>query len=165
MTTVAVMEQVTSSSATPGPIDSPENFLPHPGARRGSDDAAAFWDAAGGTALQMPHCSSCEAWFFPPAPTCPTCDSPAGSRAVSGNGSVYTFTVSASQFHPEVPPPFVIAVVELDDQPGLRIPTNIVGCPPEEVTIGMPVTASFDTVIAPSDDAPGLFVPVFRPRG
>jgi uncharacterized OB-fold protein len=76
---------------------------------------------------------------------------------VSGHGTVFTFTVNRHQYHPDVPPPYVIAIVELAEQPGLRFTTNIVDCDPDEVTIGMPVTVTFE----PIDGA--LWVPVFRP--
>jgi hypothetical protein len=54
-------------------------------------------------------------------------------------------------------PPFVLAYVELAEGP--RIMTNIVGCPPEDVAIGMPVTVTFD----PVDGDPSLAIPRFRP--
>jgi uncharacterized OB-fold protein len=54
--------------------------------------------------------------------------------------------------------PYVIAVVELDEQDGLRLLTNIVGCPVEEVTIDMPVEVDF----APRGPA---HLPVFRRAG
>jgi len=64
----------------------------------------------------------------------------------SGRGIVYAFTVArrptAPQWAQDVP--YVIAIVALEEGPHLT--TNIVGCPPEEVTIGMPVVAVFEDV-------------------
>jgi uncharacterized OB-fold protein len=51
--------------------------------------------------------------------------------------------------------PYVIAVVELEEQPGLRLLTNIVDCPVDEVAIDMPVEVEFRR----QGDA---FVPVFH---
>ena len=48
------------------------------------------------------------------------------------------------QFHPQVPPPYVIAIVELDEQADLRIPTNLVGCDPDRVACGMRVRVRFE---------------------
>jgi len=48
--------------------------------------------------------------------------------------------------HPWIPgfePPYVIAIVEIEEQPGLRVTTNLVGCTPD------------------SDD--GIFLPLFEP--
>ncbi len=78
------------------------------------------------------------------------------AEPVSGRGSVFTFTVNHHRYHPEVPVPYVIALVELDEQPGLRLPANIVGCPVEDVHIGMRVRVDFE-------EHGEVFVPVFRP--
>ncbi len=48
--------------------------------------------------------------------------------------------------------------VELDEQPGLRVLSNIVGCDIDAVEIGMPVEVTFDA-------RDGAVVPQFRPRG
>ena len=58
---------------------------------------------------------------------------------MSGRGTVFTFTVNHQPFNPAVPVPYVIAIVELEEQAGLRIATNIVDCEPESVCIGLPV--------------------------
>jgi hypothetical protein len=78
-------------------------------------------------------------------------------EATSGLGTVFTFTINRYPYNPAVPNPLVIAIVELDDQPDLRLATNIVGCDPEEVTIGMAVQVVFEQ----HED---LFFPVFGPR-
>ena len=54
-------------------------------------------------------------------------------------------------------PPFVLAYVELDEGP--RMMTNIVGCDPDAVVIGMPVRAVFDAV----DGSEGTAIPRFVP--
>jgi uncharacterized OB-fold protein len=58
---------------------------------------------------------------------------------------------------PELEVPYVLAVVELEEQPRLRLLTNIVGCPVERVAVDMPVEVEF----VERGDA---FVPVFHPR-
>ena len=54
-------------------------------------------------------------------------------------GTVFTWTVNHHQFHPEVPTPYVIAIVEVDGP--RRVVGNVVGCDPEAVHIGMAVEA------------------------
>ena len=75
----------------------------------------------------------------------------------SGRGQVYTFTVThqnnARGFREACP--YVLAYVELDEGP--RLLTNVVGCDPASVRIGMPVVADFTP---PDED---LAVPRFRP--
>ncbi len=61
------------------------------------------------------------------------------ARPVSGHGTVFTYTVNYHRYNPDVPTPYVIAIVELSEQPGLRVAANIVGCEPDSVVCGMPV--------------------------
>ena len=69
---------------------------------------------------------------------------------------MFTFTVNHHPFNPEVPVPYVVAIVDLVEQEGLRFTTNVVHCPPETVAIGLPVRVLFE--------AQGeIFVPVFEP--
>ena len=69
---------------------------------------------------------------------------PLAPRVVSGRATVYSFTVNHQQWVPGVPVPYVIGLVAIDEQPSLRLTTNIVGCPPDAVKIGMPVRATFE---------------------
>jgi uncharacterized protein len=52
---------------------------------------------------------------------------------------VFTHTTNHQQFHPEVAPPYSIALIELAEQSGLRIVANVVDCRPESVRTGMRV--------------------------
>ena len=62
-------------------------------------------------------------------------------------------------FIPAIAVPYVIAIVELVEQPGLRMMTNVTGCDPDEVRIGMPVHAVF-VPFAGRDD---IAAPHFQP--
>ena len=73
---------------------------------------------------------------------------------VSGIGTVWSFTLNRYQWAPSLPPPYVLAEVELDEQPELRLLTAIVDC--DDVSIGMRVRVQFE----PVGDA---WVPVFAP--
>jgi uncharacterized OB-fold protein len=76
-------------------------------------------------------------------------------------GTVNTFTVNRHPFNPAVPLPYVVALVELVEQEGLRIVTNIVDCEPDSVVVGMPVEVQFEGQATEQDT---VFVPVFAPR-
>jgi len=66
-------------------------------------------------------------------------------RPVSGRGHVASFTVNHQQWNPAGrTAPYVIAIVELVEQPGLRLITNVVGDGAERVEIGSPVTVRFE---------------------
>ena len=54
-------------------------------------------------------------------------------------------------------PPYAVAIVELDEQPGLRLTTNVVGCEPDQVAIGMRVRVTFE-------ERDGVHVPLFEPE-
>jgi uncharacterized OB-fold protein len=60
---------------------------------------------------------------------------------VSGRGTVFTYTVNYHPYNPELATPYVIAIVELVEQAGLRVAANIVDCEPDSVTCGMRVEA------------------------
>lgn len=77
-------------------------------------------------------------------------------EAVSGKGTIFTFTINQHAYNPAVPPPYVIALVELNEQKNLRVPANIVNCDMDAVHIGMPVRVAFEQ----QDE---FFVPVFEP--
>ncbi len=64
--------------------------------------------------------------------------------AVSGQATLHTFTVNHQPWYPGLDPPYVIAIVELPEQEGLRLTTGITGCVPDEVEIGMPLQVTFE---------------------
>jgi uncharacterized OB-fold protein len=115
-----------------------------------------FWTGGAAGQLLTLRCDGCDRWVHPPLPRCPACDGALHPEAVSGKGTVFTFTVNRHPYHPDVPLPYVIALVELAEQEGLRFMTNVVHCEPEAVEIGMPVRVTFE-------DRGEIFVPVFEP--
>ena len=80
---------------------------------------------------------------------------------MSGRGTVFTYTVNYQPFNPAVPIPYVIAIVELEEQADLRIASNIVDCEPDSVEVGLPVEVRFERQDV---DGEARYVPVFAPR-
>jgi len=112
-----------------------------------NEDTKPFWDSLREHKLRMQRCSQCGRFRFPPCVICPYCVSPYSEWIeVRGKGKVYSFTVVHHAYTPafEDALPYVVAVVELEE--GVRLVTNIVGCKPEEVKIGMDVEATFEDV-------------------
>jgi uncharacterized OB-fold protein len=104
-----------------------------------------FWDACRRRVLEVPACENCGHLFLPPGPRCPRCWSGhLTARGVSGEGSVFSFAVYRRSYHPALPAPYTVALIELCEGP--RLISNIVGCAPEEVRVGMPVRVRFDDV-------------------
>jgi hypothetical protein len=118
-----------------------------------------FWTGGAAGELRFLRCCACRHWIHPPAPRCPAClaRDPA-VEAVSGRGSVLTFTWNHQPWVPAPDHPYAIAIVELAEQSDLRLMTNVVGCPPAELRVGLPVRVTFE--------AHGeVFIPLFEPAG
>jgi uncharacterized OB-fold protein len=120
-----------------------------------TDRTEKFWSGGATGDLFIARCQSCGWWLHPPQPVCPECRSfEVEPEPVSGRGSVWSFTISRYQWTPELEPPYVIAEVELAEQPGLRLLTTIVDC--DDIEIGMPVRVRFER-------AGNHWAPVFGP--
>lgn len=120
---------------------------------------AHFWQGGEHDRLQLNRCQACETWLHPPSPACTACGSTdVGVDAVSGKATVAAFTVNHQQWFPGFDPPYVVAIVELDDDPTIRLTTNIVNCAIDDVAIGQRVEVCFEH----HDD---VWIPVFEPGG
>ena len=121
-------------------------------------DTAFFWEATAQRKLEILRCQKCRTWVHYPKPSCWNC---AGDdlkpEQVSGRGIVYSYTVT----HQDVPgykAPFAVVIVELEEQAGLRMVSNVINVPPEDVRIGMPVEVTFQPV------AEDVWLPMFKTR-
>ena len=118
-----------------------------------------FWTSGEDGRLRFLRCRDCGYYVHPPAPVCPRCYTKSlAPEPVSGRASVATFTVNAQPWIPGFDPPYVIAIVEIDEQPNVRLTTNVVGCPTDAVRVGMPVRVRFEHY----DD---VWLPLFEPAG
>jgi uncharacterized OB-fold protein len=117
-----------------------------------------FWSSGADGELRLLRCGTCGFWIHPPAPVCRGCTSRrVAPEAISGRGVVRTFTINQHAWRPDMSVPFVIASIELVEQPGLYLTSNVVGCDPGEVRVGMAVEVSF---LAVEDVWLPLFAPV-----
>ena len=127
-----------------------------------TSEAKPFWDAAAQQKLVMQRCQDCGAYVWTPRPACFEC----GSERVewtqlSGKGQVYSFTVirqvvgraASKAFEPDVP--YVVAWIDLDEGP--RMISNVIGCPVEDVKLGMKVAVVFE------QQSPEVWLPKFKP--
>jgi uncharacterized OB-fold protein len=121
-----------------------------------TDENRAYWTGGAKGQLLIQRCQRCGRWTHPPTDTCPSCDGELKPEPVSGKGSVFTFTVNKHQFHPDVPPPNTIAIVQLVEQDDLRIPTNLVGIEEADLRVGIPVQVLFER-------QGEMYYPVFEP--
>lgn len=121
-------------------------------------DTAPFWQGGEHGALMIHRCAACTRFFHPPTPICPRCSSfEVEPQPVSGRGKVLSFTINHQPWTPELSQPYVVAIVELAEQPGLRLLSNIEGCAVDEVSVDMPVQVHFER----HED---VWLPLFRPQ-
>jgi uncharacterized OB-fold protein len=130
----------------------PHNHLPEI-----TPENAFFWRAGAAGALRFMRCQTCGHYIHPPLPICPSCKSrEARNEPVSGKGTVLTYTVNRQVWEKGLEAPYVIAIVEIDEQPGLRLTTNIVNCNIGDVRIGMRVRVLFE-------HCEDVWLPLFEP--
>jgi uncharacterized OB-fold protein len=117
----------------------------------------AFWTGGARGELLIHRCQACGYLVHPPAGFCPVCEGrDVLPEPVSGRATVATFTVNHQKWEPDLEVPYVMALVELDEQPDVRLATNIVNCPVDDVAIGMPVRVLFE-------QHEEIWVPLFEP--
>ena len=131
-------------SPAPATGEAPARFEPPVGV-----ESEAFWDATRERRLLVQWCTSCDRGVFYPRVFCPHCAAGPNAlewRTASGRATVYAAVV---ENRPEAAgakfssgQPYCVALVDLEE--GVRMLTNVVGCPPEEVRCGMPVTVTWE---------------------
>ena len=121
-------------------------------------ESERFWRACRAGRLEITRCRACGWYIHPPRPICPRCQArEVNWEAVSGRATLVSYTVNHQRWMPGMEVPYTIGLVELVEQADLRLTTNLVGCAPDAVEIGMPVRVTFREV---SDE---IALPLFEP--
>ncbi|MGW6702330.1 thiolase C-terminal domain-containing protein [Nocardia sp. NPDC055049] len=116
-----------------------------------------FWTAGADGRLRIQECGSCAALIHPPQPVCRYCHGHTlGVREVSGFATLVGFTVNQRFSVPGLPAPYVVAQVAVEEDPRVRLTTNVVGCDPDDLVLGMRMEVVFE------QDA-DVWLPLFRP--
>lgn len=146
-----------AKSATSSAAEAP---APEPIRPTITDVNRPFWDGCKDGRLMAQRCTRCGTLRYPAAAICPNCLSKdAEWRALNGRGEIFSFVVFHRGYHSYWAPrvPYNVAMIELDE--GLRMFSNIVGTPNEELRVGQRVRVTFE------QRAPDLIVPVFEVDG
>lgn len=124
-------------------------------------DSQPFWEGCKAHELRAQHCSACGHFRWPPQSFCPDCYSWDFEWVkLAETGTIYTFVaphyVSVPAFQEDSP--YVIAHVTIDGtDERVRIVSNVIDCPWEDVKVGMRVRVVFEAV------TPEMTLPKFRP--
>ena len=106
-------------------------------------DSAGFWEAAARHRLVARVCAACGTTLHLPRARCVRCGSFDGSwEPRSGAGRLYSYTTVTHQVHPAFPVPYTVVLVELADDPAVRLVGTLDGAPP--LTIGMPMHVTWE---------------------
>lgn len=136
-----------SDAASPRPLPLPDEVT------------APFWEGCRQRELRMQRCADCSRFRFHPRPLCPHCRSFRSEWVrVSGDGTLYSFVIC----HPPLLPafqasaPYAVVLVELAEDPQLRMIGGLQGAPPERLRIGQKLRVVFE------DIGDGVVLPQWR---
>ncbi|MGE3539721.1 MAG: Zn-ribbon domain-containing OB-fold protein [Candidatus Tectimicrobiota bacterium] len=124
---------------------------------RGEDINGAFYQFCQQHELRFQRCSDCGTWRHMPRESCAVCGSLAWSwKRSSGRGRVFSWTVIHRALHPGFDPdvPYAAVVIELEE--GVRLVSQVVDLPTEQLQLDLPVSVMFDDV------TPEVTLPKFR---
>ena len=118
------------------------------------------FDAANEGRLEIQNCSVCDRLQNPPQPACSQCKSADNLewKVMSGKGKIYNYGVvyDCPVRLLQQDQPFNLAVITLDDDPGIQMYSHLPGTPVDDVPVGAAVEVIFE------DTANGQKVPEWR---
>ena len=119
-----------------------------------------FWNFCRQRSLRFQACAVCGRVRHPPMPTCAICHSFKDTWVEAPDDpELYTFTIVHHPSHPSLKNavPYNAAVVIFPSLQSVRLVTNIVDCPNEDLRIGMPLSLAWEEALS------GYVLPRFRP--
>ena len=125
-----------------------------------TDQNRDFWTAGSRGELRFWRCLDCGEYIHPPLPMCPRCHSKKlATEPVSGRATLASYSINYQPWMPGPELPYVVAIVEMVEQTGLHLTTNLVNCPLDEIKVGMPVRVTFERHADPDGD---IYIPLFE---
>jgi uncharacterized protein len=89
-------------------------------------DSRPWWDALARHELVLARCAACRAWRWPPRDMCGRCGSFDWAwEPTSGTGTVASWIVNHHPFSADIPSPYVVVTVRLDEQDDLLLPGSL----------------------------------------
>jgi len=134
-----------------------------------TDDAlsAPFFAGAAAGELRIPRCETCGAYLWYPQEACPSDGGALAWTPVSGRATLFSWAVVRRAFLPAFADkvPFVTALVAIDEDPAVRIPTYIVDAEPDTLLADAPVEVDFRPLQFSTVPGKSVVVPMFKVRG
>ena len=119
-----------------------------------------FWEAATEGKLVIQNCSACDRLQNPPLPACGACGLGDNLewKQMSGRGKIYNYCVvyDCPIASLQEDQPFNLAVIMLDDDPGIQMYSHLPGTPVDDVPLGAAVEVIFEETLN------GQIVPEWR---
>lgn len=121
-----------------------------------------FWDAVDQKKLMLQYCTTCSKLQYPIRPNCIECGKTDSLtwREVQGRGHILeTMVVHDTRVvRRKVDVPFNVAIVSLDEDPGINFLSNLPGTPAHQAPQGAPVELIFE----PLEGVEGRFIHEWR---
>ena len=113
------------------------------------DLSKPFWEAANEGRLVIQNCSSCNRLHHPPKAECDQCGSSNSFewKQMSGKGKIYNYGVvyDCPIRVLQEDQPFNVAVIMLEEDPGIQMYSHLPGTPVDDVPIGADVELIFES--------------------
>lgn len=115
-------------------------------------DTEGFWRATAAGRIELCRCIRCGLWHQPPLERCRACAGETRFAPIKGTGRLRSFIVVR---HGAVPGyveavPYVVALVDLDEQPDLRLVGQLLDVRPDDMECGIIVRSEI-VVLPPGD--------------
>jgi acetyl-CoA acetyltransferase/uncharacterized OB-fold protein len=95
--------------------------------------------------LRFQQCAACQRLIHPPLPACPRCHAQETRiTEVSGAATVVGATVNHHPWSPAFAPPFAMVSIAIDEDPEVRLTTQLVDCDPATARVGQRVQVRFE---------------------
>ena len=130
------------------------------------DDAltAPYFAGAALGELMITRCDACERYVWYPDAQCPHCGGELTWTPVSGEATLFSWAVVRRAFLPAFAEqvPFVTALVAIEEDPAVRIPTYLVDAEADSLRADEPVRVTFRALAFPTVPGKSVIVPMFE---
>jgi uncharacterized OB-fold protein len=125
---------------------------------------APYFAGAARGELMITRCDACDQFVWYPREQCPSCAGPLTWTAVSGNATLFSWAVVRRAFLPAFADqvPFVTALVAIDEEPAVRLPTYMVDAEPDTLRADEPVRVTFRPLSFTTVPGKSVIVPMFE---